>query len=59
MEIGASENKIILLTPLLTLFLLRFLQAQIAKGKSHSSAVRTLAFKWPRKLSGLARSCSL
>ena len=25
-----------------------FLQAQIAKGKSHSSAVRALAFKWQR-----------
>ena len=25
-----------------------FLQAQIARGKSHSSAVRALAFKWSR-----------
>ncbi len=32
-----------------------FLQKQIAKGKKHPTAVRALAFKWPRKLSGLAR----
>ena len=32
-----------------------FVQEQMAKGKKHSTAVRALAFKWPRKLSGLAR----
>ena len=36
-----------------------FLQEQMAKGKKHPTAVRALAFKWPRKLSGLARPCRL
>jgi transposase len=36
-----------------------FLQEQIAKGKKHPAAVRALAFKWPRKLSGLARPSPL
>ena len=38
-----------------------FLQEQIARGKSHSSAVRALAFKWSRSrgIRLLARPCPL
>ena len=38
-----------------------FLKEQVARGKSHSSAVRALAFKWSRSrgIRLLARPCPL